>query len=139
MNTTNDNQVPPALHITCKPLRHSRYAVFLGDRHLKDYSAPFFSAARFLMAEGFDPDATLTMSHEGSGIIALRQKLRVAAGLAVVDDDRRGLRIVRYRDPTPRVAPQRVGSSSGKAADQSQVPEAPSEALGRPAEALQCA
>lgn len=110
------------ISITCKPLRPSkassrpRYATHLNGQHLCDSATPFFSSARALMREGADPEAILVMRHEGSEVVALTGKLHLAAKLTVTEDDTRGLRVTRYRDPALRM-PEKVGGGRPRMAE----------------------
>jgi hypothetical protein len=63
-------------------IHRDEHDVYLGDRLLcSDARTPFFDAARVLIAEGHDPEATLVMRHRGSGHDALWAKLGYAATL----------------------------------------------------------
>ncbi|GLS66916.1 hypothetical protein GCM10007888_52990 [Methylobacterium oxalidis] len=46
--------------------RH-HYDAYLGSAHLCTSRIPFFDGARELLSKGYDPDAPLTMRHQGSG------------------------------------------------------------------------
>lgn len=86
------------MHITVSPAGRGRFDARLGDRLLCTSMTPFYAAARVLKAEGVLPQEPLTMSHEGSDVIALRGIVGEAANFTVEDTDRDGLRTRRYRE-----------------------------------------
>ena len=53
------------------------------DRVLCVSRKPFFDAARKLIAQGYDPDSTLSLRHAGSDTDSLRGRLGTAASLTV--------------------------------------------------------
>jgi hypothetical protein len=58
----------------------------VGERLLCTSRQPFLDSARVLVAEGLDPDSTITMRHAGSATVALTARLGVAARLQVNED-----------------------------------------------------
>jgi len=77
-------------------VHRDEYDAYLGDRLVCSSWTPFFDAARVLIAEGHDPEATLVMRHRGSDHDVLWAKLRYAATLTVS-----GNYFVPYRPPPP--------------------------------------
>jgi hypothetical protein len=65
------------------------YEATLGNTVLCRSRTPFYAAARALMEQGFDPEATLEMSWRNSPIVSMRQKLCRAAQLTVKENDHR--------------------------------------------------
>lgn len=89
-----------SINITAYPLGDGRFFAYLGNRPLcKASSTPFYSAARALLDEGVSPDTVLTMRHDGSSIVSLRSTVGQAAKLTVVEEDKKGLRVRKYRPP----------------------------------------
>ncbi|MCB5177577.1 hypothetical protein [Microvirga lenta] len=89
------------INITVQPIGDGHFRAYLGDRPLgRATSTPFFSAARALLSDGVSPDTVLTMTHEGSSIVSLRSTVGEAAKLTVTEEDKKGLRIKKYRAPT---------------------------------------
>ena len=80
-----------------KPERCSRYEAWLGERKLGRYRCPFFGAARTLQAEGAPDDAILIMRHEGSSVVAMRGSIGKAACLSVVEGERFGPKLIRFK------------------------------------------
>jgi hypothetical protein len=64
-----------------------------GELLIASSRIPFCAAARALIAQGRDLDATLIMRHRGSDAVALHARLGTAAGLKV---DERQTRLVRW-------------------------------------------
>jgi hypothetical protein len=85
------------MHITVIPAGSGRFHARLGDRLLCTSRDPFPSAARVLAGEGVDGATVLTMSHDGSEVIALRWTVAKAAALTVVENERTGPRFAPYR------------------------------------------
>ena len=83
------------MNITVSPAGRGRFHARLGDRHLTTTKTPFFDAARILKDQGVPLDQPLTMTHEGSGTVALRSTVGAAAKLSVQDNDQ-GIRLRRY-------------------------------------------
>jgi hypothetical protein len=85
-----DLEAIPEKRDPAKPARRFRYGIrILGtDRILCVSEQPFVDAARVLVAEGRDPDATLTMRHRGSDAVALKGRLGSAAELTVEESAR---------------------------------------------------
>jgi len=77
-------------------VHRDEYDAYLGDRLVCSSWTPFFDAARVLIAEGHDPEATLVMRHRGSDHDVVWAKLRYAATLTVS-----GNYFVPYRPPPP--------------------------------------
>jgi hypothetical protein len=112
----------PTLHIMVRPVGRGRYAAHLDDRELCRSETPFFSAARVLLAQGYDPSTVLAMSHEGSATVAIRSTIGRAAGLTVDEPPKGGIRIVRLRNtvangvftelPDPRPQTAKVPSAA---------------------------
>jgi hypothetical protein len=93
------------IRITVVPKRLTRqgqwYEARLDERVLCETRTPFLSAARVLLAEGVDPMRMLEGRREGNGgRVDLRARVGVAAGLTVIEDERRGPVLARYR-PRP--------------------------------------
>ncbi len=86
-----------------KPAKRVRYAARLADRILCVSEQPFVDAARVLVAEGGDPEATLAMRHKESGTIALTARLGAAAKLTVKEGacGPRFAAYAPYQGPTP--------------------------------------
>src|SRR5262245_22886876 len=78
--------VPPEEIITITVTeadRAGRYSVHHGDRYLLTSASPFLDAARVLVAQGHDPQATLVMRRSSLERIDLSGPLGIAAGLVV--------------------------------------------------------
>lgn len=89
-----------SINITACPLGDGRFFAYLGNRPpCKATSTPFYSAARVLLDEGVSPDTVLTMRHEGSSIVSMRSTIGEAARLTVTEEDKKGLRVRKYRPP----------------------------------------
>jgi hypothetical protein len=82
-NLSGENTL--TLIVTPAPRGAGRYQARLegDDRVLCVSRTPFFSAARKLIAQGYDPDITLIMRHAGSDTHSLSAKLETAAALTV--------------------------------------------------------
>jgi hypothetical protein len=95
------------MHITISPAGEGRYHAHLpshGNRLVCTSRTPFIASARMLKMEGLaDDDTILSMSHEGSNIIALTGRVGVAARLTV-EEGPNGPRFVRYRANVPSKA-----------------------------------
>ena len=74
------------LTITTSYAGRGRWAAFCGGRYLCHATEPFLSGARVLLAQGADPDALVTMRHEGTDHDSFRpMRLGRVAGLTVVN------------------------------------------------------
>jgi hypothetical protein len=80
--------VRPERRDPSNPPRQFRFEARLDDRLLCVSHQPFVDAARVLIADGYDPNATLAMRHAGSETIALTARLGRAARFAVEEGDR---------------------------------------------------
>jgi hypothetical protein len=87
------------MRIIVSEVGRERWRVELEDGGvlLESVRVPFFAAARKLIERGVLPDEVLEMRHEGSAIIALRQRIGSAAGLTVEESDRLGPVIKPYK------------------------------------------
>jgi hypothetical protein len=75
-------------------------------------TTPLLSACRRLLMSGAaDPNDVAIMKHRGSKVEALRARVAIAAGLTVVEGDRRP-RLEKYRAFAPGAANSRNGSSA---------------------------
>jgi hypothetical protein len=92
------------LTIIVSALGGGRYSARLDGRELCQSRIPFLSAARTLQREGVEPSTRLQMIRAGSDVVALRSTVGTAADLTVVDNDRDGPILARYR---PFVAAER--------------------------------
>lgn len=94
------NKVTVSININVRPSGNGRFVAYLGDRPLcRPTSTPFFTAARVLLNEGASPDTPLAMRHEGSPIVAMRSTIEEAAGLTVVEENKKGIRVRKYHPP----------------------------------------
>jgi hypothetical protein len=96
------------MNITIRPLGRGRFAASLGQRLLCKSKTPFFTAARILQAEGLPDDTPITMTHEGSSIVSMRSTVGQAASLIVLETDKEGPKLKRYRPMSPRMLHQGV-------------------------------
>lgn len=88
----------PALRLVVRPVGRGRYAALLDGQEICRTETPFFSAARQLLSQDYDPSMVLAMSHEGSATIAIRSTIGRAAGLTVDEPPKGGIRIVHLRN-----------------------------------------
>jgi hypothetical protein len=96
------------MNITIRPLGRGRFAASLDQRLLCKSKTPLLTAARILQAEGVPDDAPLTMTREGSSIVAMRSTVGKAAGLIVEETDTRGPRFKTYRPMSNQMPRQKV-------------------------------
>lgn len=75
------------VEIVVVPLGSARFQASVGDRVLCVSRTPFCSAARVLLAEGYDPSAVLIMKDPGSTEIRMQSTVGIAAGLTVRERD----------------------------------------------------
>jgi hypothetical protein len=66
------------------------------------------TAARILQAEGIPEDAPISITHEGSSVVAMKSTVGKAAGLAVEETDTRGPRLKSFRPMSNQMPRQRV-------------------------------
>jgi hypothetical protein len=103
------------MNITIRPLGHGRFAASVGQRLLCRSLTPFFTSARILQREGVPDDMPITMTHEGSTVIAMRSTVGEAAGLNVIDNDHDGPRFIAYREPPHEMPIAGVPGQQGQA------------------------
>ena len=96
------------MNITIRPLGRGRFAASLGQRLLCESKTPFFTSARILQAEGISDDTPITMTHEGTFMVATRSTLGEAASRIVHETDKDGPKLKRYRPMSNQVPRQRV-------------------------------
>lgn len=90
-----------ALKIVISPEGRGRYSARLGNNRLcNSSSTPLLTAARVLLNEGVSPNIVITMTHEGASEVAMKATLGKAAKLTVVENDKEGPRLSKYR-PLP--------------------------------------
>jgi hypothetical protein len=98
--------------ITARPMRPSRngqrYEARLDGKVIAVSRAPFFAAARALLAQGHHPETVLAMTHEGSATVSLRGTIGVAAKLTVLETATSGPRLARYRAPPDQMLGDRM-------------------------------
>lgn len=100
------------MNITIRPLGRGRFAASFGQRLICESKTPFFTAARILQREGMADDTPISMTHEGSPIVALRSTVGEAADRIVEETDQKGPRFKTYRPMASNMAPQRVREHS---------------------------
>ena len=93
MTNTTSNTIHIIVHSTGRAL----FDAYHGKRRLTRSRTPFFSAARILLNEGIPEDTIITMSHAGSGTVALSSTVGLAGRLSLTEDDRRGFRLRAHR------------------------------------------
>jgi hypothetical protein len=96
------------MNITIRPLGRGRFVASLGQRVLCKSKTPLLTAARILQAEGVPNDTPISMTHEGSSIVAMRSTVGQAAGLIVEETDKKGPRFKTYPPMSPQMSHQRV-------------------------------
>jgi hypothetical protein len=96
------------MNITIRPLGRGRFAASVCQCILCESKTPFFTAARVLQCEGISDDTPITMTHEGSNIVAMRSNVGEAASRIVVETDEQGPRLKRYRPMSSEMPRQRV-------------------------------
>jgi hypothetical protein len=101
------------MNITIRPLGRGRFAASLGQRLLCESKTPFFTSARILQAEGVPDDTPITMTHEGSSVIAMWSTIGEAAGKVVHETEKEGPKFKRYRPMSNQVPRQRVRQEAG--------------------------
>jgi hypothetical protein len=99
----------PTLELELRPIRERPgiYTAVLGGRCLVRSRQPLLDGARALLAEGVPPETMLATRHAGSAIVATRATVGEAARWTIEENDRDGLRRVRW-NPT-RHGPRRSG------------------------------
>jgi hypothetical protein len=81
-----------------RPNSRETWVVMLDDVEVCRHSAPFYAAARALIAAGAHPDATLRMRHRGSTAQSMAGKVGAMAKRTVSDPDNGGgPKAVRYK------------------------------------------
>lgn len=121
------------LTIIVSAVRPGRYSARLDGRELCRSTEPFFTSARALMREGVDPDTLITMQHEGSGVPSfVPVKLGMAAKRIVVENDREGPRVARYRPFSPGMPREAVRQAQRTAVSMSAVGREPRRENARP-------
>lgn len=85
------------LNLTVYALGRGFYEAHLGSTVLCRSKTPFLSAARVLLEANHAPETQLTMTHEGSTVVAMRATVGTAAAQSVVDNDSNGPRFTPYR------------------------------------------
>jgi hypothetical protein len=80
------------IELTVLPAGPGRFEARLDNRVLAKSRTPFCDAARQLLDLGYDRDDVVTMRHAGSGTVALRAKVGVAARLTVSEEPRPAFR-----------------------------------------------
>ena len=101
--------------ITIRPTSPGQYSAHYGGHVLvRASSEPFCAAGRAMLAQGWPPDTTIALQHEGSPHIAMRAQVGCAAALTV-ESGRDGVpRFRRWKAP-PSVGPtppMRVGEAA---------------------------
>ena len=109
------------MNITIRPLGRGRFAASVGQREICQSKTPFFTAARILQAEGVPDETPITLTHEGSDIVAMRSTVGEAASRIVEETDANGPRFKRYRPMSSEMASQRVREHSQTTADEAEV------------------
>jgi hypothetical protein len=109
------------MNITIRPLGREHFAALLNDRLLCESRTPFLSAARILQREGIPEDTIITMTHEGSATVAMQSTVGKAAGLTVLENDKKGPCLKPYRALSADRPSAGVGSGSGTAESNLQV------------------
>ena len=79
----------PTLHIVVRTVGRGRYAALVNGQEICRSETPFFSAARQLLSQSYDPSTVLAMSHKGSATVAIRSTIGRAAGLTVDEPPQR--------------------------------------------------
>jgi hypothetical protein len=92
------------MNITIRPLGRGRFAASLGQRLLCESKTPLFTSARILQAEGAPNDSPITMTHEGSSVVAMRSTVGEAASKIVHETDKEGPKLKRYRPMSNQVS-----------------------------------
>jgi hypothetical protein len=103
------------MNIIIRPLGRGRFAASLGQRLLCKSKTPLLTAARILQAEGAPDDTPISMTHEGSSVVAMRSTIGKAAGLIVEETDTKGPKFKAYRPMSAQVPRQRVRQEVRKA------------------------
>jgi hypothetical protein len=88
--------------------RDGIYKVSHNGRPLCDSPCPPLDGARLLLAQGYDPDATVVMRRAGSDMEALRGRLGTVANLRIGGD---GVGFRRGRQPV-QASPMRFGAEA---------------------------
>jgi hypothetical protein len=101
------------MNITIRPLGRGRFAASVGQRLLCESKTPFFTSARILQAEGVPDDTPITMTHDGSSVVAMRSTVTKAASKVVHETDKEGPKLKRYRPMSNQVSRQRVRQEPG--------------------------
>jgi hypothetical protein len=101
------------MNITIRPLGRGRFAASIGQRLLCESKTPLFTATRILQAEGVADNTPITMTHEGSSVVAMQSTVGEAAGKIVHETDREGPKFKRYRLMSSQVSRQRVRQEPG--------------------------
>jgi hypothetical protein len=96
------------MNITIRPLGRGRFAASVGQRLLCESKTPFFTSARILQAEGIPDNTPITMTHEGSSVVALRSTIGEAASKIVHETETAGPKLKRYRPMSNQMPRQRV-------------------------------
>lgn len=96
------------MNITIRPLGRGRFAASLGQRLLCESRTPLFTAARILQAEGIPDDTPITMTHEGSSVVAMRSTVGEAADKIVHETEKEGPKFKTYRPMSAQIPRQRV-------------------------------
>jgi hypothetical protein len=102
------NQLRTSMNITICPLGQGRFAASVGQRLLCEGKTPFFTSARILQAEGVPNATPISMTYEGSSVVAMMSTVGEAAGKIVHETDKEGLKLKRYRPMSNQVPRQRV-------------------------------
>jgi hypothetical protein len=96
------------MNLTIRPIGRGRFAAFLGQRLLCTSNTPLLTAARILQAEGVPDDTPISMTHEGSAVVAMRSTISEAASMIVEESGAKGPRFKPYRPMPPQMSHQRV-------------------------------
>ena len=96
------------MNITIRPLGRGRFAASLGQRLLCQSKTPLLTAARILQAEGVPDDTLISMTHEGSSIVAMRSTIGKAASRIVEETDTRGPKFKTYRPMSAQMPRRQV-------------------------------
>jgi hypothetical protein len=109
------------MNITIRPLGRGRFAASVGQRMICESKTPFFTAARILQREGIPNDTVISMTHEGSPVVALRSTVGEAAGQIVEETDAKGPRFKPYRPMASHMVHQGVREQSYTAISEVEV------------------
>jgi hypothetical protein len=110
------------MNITIRPLGRGRFAASLGQRLLCESKTPLFTSARILQAEGVPDECPITMTHEGSSVVAMGSTVGEAASKIVHETDSDGPKFKRYRPMSNQMPRQRVRQEARKLVVQREVP-----------------